>query len=815
MANYIYGATSLIGGGTGSLDEINGTDLAENDAAIVFTSSSTYIYTLDEASGGTENSPDLISPDVNAGNKRWILVSTRASESSLNVSSFAGILDANDDDVQKALDTIDDLFNGADFTIAPGSVSLDDDVVKGFTTDSGTVTVASHSLDIAGSGKVNTTGSGSGVTIAVDDLSITTKTSAYTILATDDIVIGDCSGGDVELTLPNASTKSSINIFKKSSSNTLTINCYGSQTIEAVASFDLNDEYGCLRLISDGSNTWVRSAEMYDLTTASSSILGGVKVGDNLTITSGTLTPDFSAINTDIIPDGDNTRSLGSSSKQWKDVHVGPGSLYVNGQQVVSDDSGTIIVSADSDQNLQIKTSGSGDVELVPSGTGTVQIKGGMTILAGKNVMSSDGNAISFTDGINMNGEAITGLPAPSTGTDVATRDYVTTYASNASNVTTGTLPSNVIPDLAISTVQVVASESAMLALTTQEGDTVVRTDASATYIHNGGSAGTMADFTELATPAGGVTSVNGESGPTVVLTQDDIGNGSTYVRTQNDLTDTLKSKLDNIENNATADMTAAQILTAIKTVDGSGSGLNSDLLDDMSSSTAANAWTIPARNASADIYARYFNMSGAAAAYTNHTSFGSIDSAGNIVRNTSAGFKTSLDLNNVDNIASATGATADTLVLRDGSGDITARYLEGTHVNVSHSASTRNSDTIFYSSTDNYIRKNTATGFKTSLGLESSTWEIKTTSFTASVGGKYFVDTSSAAITVTLPASPSISNSVEIHDVASNFGTNSCTVARNSQNIMGLAEDYTLSNDNITSKLVFSNSTNGWRDVS
>ena len=40
------------------------------------------------------------------------------------------------------------------------------------------------------------------------------------------------------------------------------------------------------------------------------------------------------------------------------------------------------------------------------------------------------------------------------------------------------------------------------------------------------------------------------------------------------------KTKLNSIETSATADQTAAEILTAIKTVDGSGSGLDADLLD-------------------------------------------------------------------------------------------------------------------------------------------------------------------------------------------------------------------------------------------
>lgn len=39
-------------------------------------------------------------------------------------------------------------------------------------------------------------------------------------------------------------------------------------------------------------------------------------------------------------------------------------------------------------------------------------------------------------------------------------------------------------------------------------------------------------------------------------------------------------AKLDGIETGATADQTAAEILTAIKTVDGAGSGLDADLLD-------------------------------------------------------------------------------------------------------------------------------------------------------------------------------------------------------------------------------------------
>lgn len=45
-------------------------------------------------------------------------------------------------------------------------------------------------------------------------------------------------------------------------------------------------------------------------------------------------------------------------------------------------------------------------------------------------------------------------------------------------------------------------------------------------------------------------------------------------------------TKLDGIESNATADQTASEILTAIKTVDGSGSGLDADTLDGVQGSS-------------------------------------------------------------------------------------------------------------------------------------------------------------------------------------------------------------------------------------
>jgi hypothetical protein len=85
----------------------------------------------------------------------------------------------------------------------------------------------------------------------------------------------------------------------------------------------------------------------------------------------------------------------------WKDIYVGPGSLYVNGSKVLSDVSGAIVVSADPNENLGLRTSGSGNIELDPTGTGSINIKGPMVMETGSNISNADGNAVTFGGAIN------------------------------------------------------------------------------------------------------------------------------------------------------------------------------------------------------------------------------------------------------------------------------------------------------------------------------------------------------------------------------------------------------------------------------
>jgi len=69
----IYYRTALTGGAATALDEADGTALTDGDMAIVQYSGDFYFYLLDDDSAAAESSPSVISPDDNAGDKRWIL----------------------------------------------------------------------------------------------------------------------------------------------------------------------------------------------------------------------------------------------------------------------------------------------------------------------------------------------------------------------------------------------------------------------------------------------------------------------------------------------------------------------------------------------------------------------------------------------------------------------------------------------------------------------------------------------------------------------------------------------------------------------
>jgi hypothetical protein len=86
-----------------------------------------------------------------------------------------------------------------------------------------------------------------------------------------------------------------------------------------------------------------------------------------------------------------------------------------------------------------------------------------------------------------------------------------------------------------------------------------------------------------------------------------------------------------------------------------------------------------------------------------------------------------------------------------------------------------------------------------------------KTAGFTAVAGNGYFVNTTSGAITVTLPATPSAGDLVGIKDYANTANTNNITIDRNGEPIQGTANNFTISVAGTSITLIYVDGTQGW----
>ena len=111
--------------------------------------------------------------------------------------------------------------------------------------------------------------------------------------------------------------------------------------------------------------------------------------------------------------------------------------------------------------------------------------------------------------------------------------------------------------------------------------------------------------------------------------------------------------------------------------------------------------------------------------------------------------------------------------------------------------------------------------GTITSAKLASGTgglvdWQsVKTSGFTAVAGKGYFCNTTSAAFTVTLPASPSAGDEIILVDYAGTFDTNALTISPNGNKIEGGTSNLRLIGDRESVRIVYVDSTQGWIGVS
>jgi len=84
-------------------------------------------------------------------------------------------------------------------------------------------------------------------------------------------------------------------------------------------------------------------------------------------------------------------------------------------------------------------------------------------------------------------------------------------------------------------------------------------------------------------------------------------------------------------------------------------------------------------------------------------------------------------------------------------------------------------------------------------------------TNITLVAGTRYFVDTT-ASRSLTLPATPSVGNEIQIVDASNAAGTNNITVLRNASLINGQATDAIIDVSGGAALFLYTGSTYGWR---
>jgi hypothetical protein len=126
--------------------------------------------------------------------------------------------------------------------------------------------------------------------------------------------------------------------------------------------------------------------------------------------------------------------------------------------------------------------------------------------------------------------------------------------------------------------------------------------------------------------------------------------------------------------------------------------------------------------------------------------------------------------------------------------------------VTLSNSGSITNSGTITNTGT---ISGGTITGTIDNQVNWDTT--AKTAGFTAVAGNGYFVNTTSGAITVTLPTTPTAGDLVGIKDYANTANTNNITIDRNGEPIQGTANNFTISVAGTSITLIYVDGTQGW----
>jgi len=185
-----------------------------------------------------------------------------------------------------------------------------------------------------------------------------------------------------------------------------------------------------INLYSAFAGTYLTTTDLTSLNTTTASLASSITnlnlLTSSLATTGSNLFVGTQTYSGSIIPATDNTYDLGSETKQFRHLYLSSGSLYIDGQKVLGSTGNELQITTDNGQsikileagsdniilqsadgNIELKTSGGGDVILDPT-NGVIGVKGTMTIYSGNKILSSDGNAIQFGNDLGITGSITT-----------------------------------------------------------------------------------------------------------------------------------------------------------------------------------------------------------------------------------------------------------------------------------------------------------------------------------------------------------------------------------------------------------------------
>lgn len=150
-------------------------------------------------------------------------------------------------------------------------------------------------------------------------------------------------------------------------------------------------------------------------------------------------------------------------------------------------------------------------------------------------------------------------------------------------------------------------------------------------------------------------------------------------------------------------------------------------------------------------------------------------------------------------------GTALPNALTTDGTQTLTNKTISGasnTLTNIPNNALTNSSITV--------------NGSAVSLGgsvtiVTGPTSSAVSTNITMAANNNYFVDTT-AARTLTLPASPALGDTIAVYDATGTAATNNITIARNGNKINGALDNAIIDVNQSSSIFTYTGSTLGWR---